>query len=812
MIFVLKKMPDASYNNKSINDDFLADYKKIISSIKTKIPSATDELLYYIIKEELLRKFIKDKELTIEDIIFIPDEIRGSKLYNQIFSEYSNEIKFDFLDRYQYKFSLEISNKNVITPLIFSTIYENSMLVSFKQQSGSYYTSDEEVGFMCREALFQFLLENTTINYNSIYTLIWDLDDLLIKKENILPLKDAKEILNLLQNIRILDPAAGTGAFLIGMVEKLFLLRQYLNEIIKKPQVNKKILIQEICFNNIFGMDINPEALEICKLILFLQLLNLEKDEQINISNSKYNLILMDSILEDPLNRLKISKFDIIISNPPFIRQEQLGNISKDSVSVKQNYKQAFLTNLKVLNKELIPFQVNMKSDLYIYFFVMSLKNLKEQGIICFITSNSWLDVKYGMKFQEFLLKNYHLKVIYSLKEDKSFRAAVNTAITIITNPIKGDDLSQKQTHFVSFKQPYNNEILVKIRHFIENSFSFLINDYLTVITKTQMELIDIGSRDGKYYGEKWGSIFLRAPDIFQTILLKCSDKLCLLSDLGKIRYPIKTGINDFFILDSEKIKQYDIENEFLIPLLKSPKKITHIPITDDSLKSKLFLCNLTLEELQKQNKVGALKYIKWGSEQKNMVKQQISKIAYWPEVPSVQKNKPAWYSITKPLFSDIFCNRFFDRRFFFSYPEEPIIEDQTFYGLILKDSLKKKKELILALLNSTLSFFFLEIFGRSNLGKGALQFALFDYDRLFVINPEVIPNELEHQILDRFNHIKKREIYSIFKEFIHNDRVIFDKIIFDWLGITDDETEIIYESLKELVTSRLVKSGQKIS
>jgi hypothetical protein len=56
---------------------------------------------------------------------------------------------------------------------------------------------------------------------------------------------------------------------------------------------------------------------------------------------------------------------------------------------------------------------IAMKSDLYVYFYYLALGLLKPGGVFCFISSNSWLDVGFGAKLQEFLLKNIETKAIY---------------------------------------------------------------------------------------------------------------------------------------------------------------------------------------------------------------------------------------------------------------------------------------------------------------------------------------------------------------------------------------------------------------
>ncbi|MHA1557531.1 MAG: hypothetical protein ACTSPM_11435, partial [Candidatus Heimdallarchaeota archaeon] len=217
-------------------------------------------------------------------------------------------------------------------------------------------------------------------------------------------------------------------------------------------------------------------------------------------------------------------------------------------------------------------------------------------------------------------------------------------------------------------------------------------------------------------------------------------------------------------------------------------------------------------QELSLQKKLGALRYIEWGEVQLTEKKQQSIDGVKWPDVPSVRRNKPEWYTINLIPPTDIFCTRFFDRRFFFCYSEMPLIEDQTFYGLVLNDSFEQNRELIIALVNSTVSYYFLEIFGRTSLGKGALQYGIGDMNNHRIINPKIIPQKIQQEIISRFQPIKDRTIQSIFEEAKMSDRLEFDKVIFKWLNLSEKEICEFYNSFIELTKSRLEKSGQKVT
>ena len=107
--------------------------------------------------------------------------------------------------------------------------------------------------------------------------------------------------------------------------------------------------------------------------------------------------------------------FDIVIGNPPYVRQEKIAPPNKLKAEVtledKKDYKERLFNSVQAH----FPFiqKMDKKSDYYIYFYFHGIALLNDKGTFCFITSNSWLDVGYGKDLQEFLLKYCHIKAIY---------------------------------------------------------------------------------------------------------------------------------------------------------------------------------------------------------------------------------------------------------------------------------------------------------------------------------------------------------------------------------------------------------------
>ncbi len=343
--------------------------------------------------------------------------------------------------------------------------------------------------------------------------------------------------------------------------------------------------------------------------------------------------------------------FDIVIGNPPYVRQEMISPPNKIKSEVTTEEKKEYKDKLIKSVKERFPVlkDVGKRSDYYIYFYFHGLSLLNNNGTFCFITSNSWLDVEYGKVLQEFLCKYVPIAAIYDNPKRSFTHADVNTIIALFGAPeakrrslgdwfngVTGGNEKvwpniKSVAKFVMFKKPFE-EILssqnlvsienVKVKEkgkeitgLVKNIVS--ANDY-RIFPMLQEDLLEDGweypedykngrFKAGGYEGNKWGGKYLRAPDIFYTILEKGQGKLVELGKMAKIRRGFTTGANEFFYLNEEAQKKWMIEKEFLKPVIKSPKECEGIVVDSKKLQFKVFICNKLKSELKGTN---ALKYI----------------------------------------------------------------------------------------------------------------------------------------------------------------------------------------------------------
>lgn len=199
--------------------------------------------------------------------------------------------------------------------------------------------------------------------------------------------------------------------------------------------------------------------------------------------------------------------FDIIIGNPPYLRQEEISD--PNGVLEPQAYKSALLEVLRhdfpdyfaKSRVQLDSFKTGRKpsgrSDLYTYFYIRSLRLLNCQGVHVFICSNSWLDLAYGAWLQEFFLRKAPLHLVIDNHARRSFaRADINTVITVASAPksVKGDHIIR----FVAFKRPFEDVVLSENLLAIEEATAILRNERFRVFPITAGELLREGSEVDK--------------------------------------------------------------------------------------------------------------------------------------------------------------------------------------------------------------------------------------------------------------------------------------------------------------------------
>ena len=209
-------------------------------------------------------------EVTLPDDVFDPD--RDGSLLN-------------LLSRYRFTTRESTPDDQSVDPdpELLGRVFENLYQGDERKGTGTYYTPREVVHFMCREVLDGYLRDATGVEQSKLNALRQEAAG---SRDEYQPLPDipADALIDALETVRVCDPAVGSGAFLLGTIQEmvalrrgiLFSKRRYVEpeELYRTVSEWKRRIIE----NSLFGVDINPEAVEICRLRLWLSMV-LDMDE-----------------------------------------------------------------------------------------------------------------------------------------------------------------------------------------------------------------------------------------------------------------------------------------------------------------------------------------------------------------------------------------------------------------------------------------------------------------------------------------------------------------------------------------------------
>ncbi len=200
----------------------------------------------------------------------------------------------------------------------------------------------------------------------------------------------------------VLDPACGGGAFLIAVVRALSI--KY-----------SKVEMQDLVLTHLHGIDVDPEAVFISRLSLW----GLIGDPKLDPKRLTQKILAGNTLLAKEAPKvLKAGDFDIVIGNPPYVRQEKIRDLK------------SFLAGYKSFSPT---------ADLYVYFFEKGVDLLKPGGILSFIASNSFLRTHSARPLRMFLKENVRILDFYDSFQGPVFAAGVTPCIlTLQKSPPSG--------------------------------------------------------------------------------------------------------------------------------------------------------------------------------------------------------------------------------------------------------------------------------------------------------------------------------------------------------------------------------------
>ena len=482
-----------------VNLQFCIENKWIDVEINAKEKSFFDSFLESIFSSESV---VSSNFFSVlkDDIRTIPDT-----LVEELFS--ANGL----FSKYRFCSDESTLHESHVTPSVLSTLFEK--LVEQRQALGTFYTPKTVVQFMAKHS------------FEKLFNLNSSEDQLLSTK--------------------VIDPACGSGALLLGCAEEL-------ENRVKSTASNLSTLDLRIHIvqNCLYGVDIDQDALDIAynRLWFWMNLgqenpfriteHKLRKGNSVTGSNPQHNSVSIGFEYRDEFPDVFLdnsSGFDIVIANPPYVRQELIDKKIKNHV----------------LKHRIFGQNVSGMSDLYVYFLARTGQLLRSGGVSSIVCSNTWMDAQYGRPLQlEFLLHYVEVEILGWQKERQFDSAEINTVFMFMK---KGSDGS-RDVRFSLLKGALTS--------------SLESVDNCSVRKFSSQSLIERGMKNSEYTGTKW-SILLHAPEMFLQLMENQPDKFITIEELCQ-----RTLRNNLRVLPQGYTFGKRVPSEYSMPYVKSFKDI----------------------------------------------------------------------------------------------------------------------------------------------------------------------------------------------------------------------------------------------
>jgi hypothetical protein len=371
----------------------------------------------------------------------------------------------------------------------------------------------------------------------------------------------------------ILDPACGGGTFLV---------RAYARKREIAPNRKHNQLLADL-----FGVDISHFATHLTTINLATRdLIDEENYPQIartdffDIENRRTFMRLPKRIAAHGMGQthyreIEIPLLDAVVGNPPYIRQEDIPSGRKNGNGGPENGTKEYYNQLV---KREMGIDLSGRSDIHCYFWPHATSFMKKHGYLCLLTSSQWLDVEYGFRLQEWILRNFEIvAVLESIDEPWFVGARVATTVTILRRQEGTEQRMQNIARFIQLRRPvaeilsndgtmadavksadeFRDEILSLQKNTVNNRYrARLVNQGDLWREGVRLGLImrrskyaggdDPNQQTGDYYGGKWG-MYLRAPDLWFDLLDNYGKNFAPLGEIAEIARGVTTGKDAFF-------------------------------------------------------------------------------------------------------------------------------------------------------------------------------------------------------------------------------------------------------------------------
>ena len=537
----------------------------------------------------------------------------------------------------------------------------------------------------------------------------------------------------------VIDPCCGTGT----IINQAYALKE-------EYDINQDATINSIWASDKHSFPIQLSTMTLAKPNNIGKVLNIFREDVIDLEIGK------DITFKDPNNGNDVIKqfptVNYVVSNLPFIKSKEIEVLNPNITEINNFiHKEADTT-----------ITLSGKSDIFAYIPFYLHKLLSENGKIGLILSNAWLGTDYGEIFLALIQKFYDIETVVISGKGKWFdNADVVTTFLIAKkrNPNTESDVN-RIISFCTLKESI--DVIPDIKQLSENILLGTTNDIVSIQNYSTNEITNLET-----IGIPWCGYFANL-----NWLSDISEKLIDCNQVFNFTRGERRGWNALFY----PALGHNIEAEYIKPILKNLRGTAGLYCTADA---EAFCCSKSIDELVQLNHTGALEWIRSFENQNNETGV--------PLTQSLHKANMFWYEMKTDNMADFVANVNYDKSLFIATFNNRSFIDQRMIGLSLKAEFQTEdRVLLLALLNSILSMFFIESFGFGR-GLGALDLRATKFERDFkILDFQSLSDGQKQAITDAFQPISQRNRLPLEQEIEQADRINFEKVLLEIFGIAE--------------------------
>ncbi|CAM2005827.1 Eco57I restriction-modification methylase domain-containing protein [Acanthopleuribacter pedis] len=437
---------DNAFRTRDLAEAFSGEYQRFYRVIKARMESPVSEpgfdesaaakkclarlvFRYFLQRTGRAAESLADEVPRLPESFFSNERItaegeRGSGFFDVL-------ARFPFSPQEDRPFDETVA----VNPEMLGNLFEQMLGSHERTSKGTFYTPRETVQFMCREALIHYL--NQMLSKDPAHGVSEEMVRAFVyRDQESHPCLDEAALVSLapfldqqLADVRVCDPAVGSGAFLLGMLHELVqtrrLLRGYLPETQRRSVCRLKEHAIRCCLH---GVDIDAGAIDIAALRLELALaVDADSAETATFPRANGLLKTGNALLDhDPEGAafawrrdfaevFAAGGFDILIGNPPYLDSENMARMNMNAMRARIKKAMNFTRG---------------NWDLYIAFFERGLSLIADHGVLCLITPDKWLSKPFGTALREHI----HDKLVFLVEvgRDVFETAKVDAVITAL--------------------------------------------------------------------------------------------------------------------------------------------------------------------------------------------------------------------------------------------------------------------------------------------------------------------------------------------------------------------------------------------